>query len=90
MTIHIFESTYRNLPCWKCVVRLSYKKDDKKFKVQKTYRAVGEVFRVDAGQVDKSFRAAAARWEQQTLDRIKNGQQPELRQEEIEINDQAH
>lgn len=85
MTIQIFESTFREMPCWKCVVRLSYKKDDQTRKVQKTYRAVGEVFRVEKSQVEKAFRAQAARWERETLERLKNGLPPELKQEEIEV-----
>lgn len=85
MTLHIFESTYRDKPCMKCVVRLSYKKDDKTRRCQKTYRAVGEVFKVRLEEVEVGFRAAAKRWEIETLDRIKNGQPPELTQEEISM-----
>lgn len=85
MTIQIFESTFREMPCWKCVVRLSYKKSDQTRKVQKTYRAVGEVFRVEKDQVEKAFRAQAERWKEQTLERLKNGLPPELKQEEIEV-----
>lgn len=85
MTIQIFESTFREMPCWRCVLRLYYKKDGRAFKVQKTYRAVGEMFRVDKNQVEKAFRAQAERWKEQTLERLKNGLPPELKQEEIEL-----
>jgi len=89
MTLRIFESTYRDYPCWKCVVRMSYKKDDKTLKIQKTWRAVGEFFSPSQAQVEPAFRAAAKRWHQETLSRLIMGKQPELRQEEIEINEKG-
>ncbi len=83
MTLHILEATYRDLPCYKCVVRMTYKKDDQTRRIQKTWRAVGEVFKVKREEVESSFRAEAKRWEAQTLERLKNGGQPDLRQVEM-------
>lgn len=52
---------------------------------QKTWkvRTVAPEFSTD--EMKSSFMAHAKRWEQQTLERLKNGQPPELKQEEIEV-----
>jgi len=86
MTLRIFESTYRELPCMKAVATINRsKKLGISKRVQKTWRAVGEVFKVRRDEVEKAFISQAVRWEKQALERLKNGEQPELKQEEIFI-----
>jgi len=85
VNLKIFESTWHRYPCIKGVVKLAYKKDDKRRSCQKTWIARGEVFAVKFEEVEAAFKAQAARWEKETLERIKNGEPPQLKQEEIEV-----
>lgn len=86
MTLHIFESTWRDFPCIKglAVINASKKLGIPR-RFQKSWIARGEVFAVKREEVETAFKAQADRWERQTLERIKNGEAPELRQEEIKV-----
>jgi hypothetical protein len=83
MKLHIFESTYRDIPCWKAVgiINRSKKLGITK-RIQKTWRAVGE-HHISLHEVEMAFRANAKRWEARTLELLKAGKSPDLRQEEI-------
>lgn len=83
MKLHISESTWREMPCIRGVAKLSYKRDGKTRHIQKTWIARGELFVVKREEVEVTFKAQAARWEQQTLERLKNGEKPDLTQVEL-------
>lgn len=86
MTFRIFETTWRGHPCLKglAVINPSKKLGIEK-RIQRSWIARGEIFAVKREEVEKAFTAQALRWEQQTMERIKSGEQPELKQEEIKV-----
>jgi hypothetical protein len=73
---------WRSNPCIKGVAKLHYTKDDKRKSCQKTWIARGEVFDAKLAEVEVAFKAEVRRWEIQTLEQIKNGERPELKQVE--------
>lgn len=52
---------------------------------QKTWKVRTVAPEFSCEEMKVSFMAHAKRWEQQTLERLKNGLPPELKQEEIEV-----